>query len=436
MSPRHPTTRNQNGSNLHSWAGIIILLLLALTIRWARNPSPSVGTGSPAVQPAGTIQTPLVSVPQTNPQVSVPPIQVGIPQVTPLRGASPNGWTQPQVTYQPPQPAAVSPLPVVGQSQVPSTSPAPSVNRVLPPFWKMAANSPPVNAISIDPRGTAWAATEDGLVQVENGKVNYLTRSNGLFPAISATCLAHDGNSLWIGTYEGLFQTTDGRSFRRFQKSAGLAHDMIWSLDWDGRILWVGTQEGFSFISPDGKVEKVDKKISNGGLADLWIGSIRRFDRWALCGNDDGLSIWDTANVAANPAAWITLDMFSTNLAHNWILSLAVANGKIWAGTPSGLCMLETQIEKLFTGVTANWRIFSARDGLPSDRIDAITPLGDDLWVGTPGGLTRIRNGGTRNLFYSDGLLATDVRALNAASDTLWVGTSGGIQALNIPALN
>jgi ligand-binding sensor domain-containing protein len=313
---------------------------------------------------------------------------------------------------------------------------AASVARILPPFWKFSLPTAPVNAILTTPTGMLWAAVENGLVSIDGDQVSFLTRENGLFPAPSATCLAHDGTSLWVGTFEGLYKLSSGGSFEKFTTQEGLAHDMVWSLEWDGRILWVGTQAGFSFSLPDGRFERIDDKISNGGLADVWVKSIRRFERWTLCGNDEGVSVWDTAIAAANPSGWVTMDMFSTNLPHSFILTQLVAENQIWAGTPMGLSRLEIPVDKLFGGVVASWKTFNRSNGLPDNRVDALALAGRDLWVGTPAGLARYRSGLFRNMGYADGLLASDVRALHVAGDRLWVGTSGGFQALDFAAVN
>lgn len=400
MSPRHPLAKGPKGDGWFYGGGIVLLIVFALSIRWAKNPTvPVQPVNPPQTQVFPTVSGPAVSLPQNSAQP--------IPMVA---------------TF-----PAVSPV-VTGNQPVQIASPA---TRIIPTYWKFSLDSPAVNAVLQTPTGVIWAATENGLIRIEGDQISTLNQENGLFPAPSATCLAHDGKTLWIGTFDGLFQTTDGSSFRKFTTEEGLAHNMIWSLESRGSILWVGTQQGFSFSLNDGRFEKIDKKISNGGLADVWVNSIKQLDKWTLCGNDDGISIWDTMFVAANPSGWVTLDMFSTNLAHNFILAILVENKRFWLGTPQGLCHLQVDIEKLFGGIKGNFQTYTRRNGLPSDRIDTLAKFDNDLWVGTPAGLSRFRNGRFQNLSYKDGLLATDVRTISATGNWLWVGTSGGLQAMD-----
>jgi ligand-binding sensor domain-containing protein len=426
MSPRHPLSQKPNQNQWHVVGGIILLLLLALSIRWARGPVPTV------VPPGITPGSPVVAM-------TPGPTPVVVSPVLPQTAATPYSPVVAPVVA-PTNPAISQPfVPTVGIA--PAVSPVPAISRVLPPFWKVALPTAPVCGLARLANGTVWAAVEDGLVHLENGAPTFFTRSNGFFPAKNTTCLAHDGTSVWVGTYEGLFQTVDGRTYKQFTQRDGLAHDMVWTLEWDAptRLLWIGTQNGFSFLDAGGKLQTVNQEISNGGLADLWIGALKRFDRWALCGNDDGLSIWNIASMAADPNSWVTLDMFNSAIAHNWILSMAVTGaadtGKLWVGTPLGVSRLDSALDKVFAGTRAIWRTFAQSDGLPSSRADVLLADGNDLWVGTPEGLARLRDSSVKTFRYADGLLASDVRALAMGQDGLWVGTSMGIQLLDITAV-
>ncbi|MFZ2958995.1 MAG: hypothetical protein WA705_19075 [Candidatus Ozemobacteraceae bacterium] len=460
MQP-HPLAKNPRNTNLHIIGGIILLVALALTIRWARSARTEVSGYAPAVSgvtaATGSYAPSLVSAPPTSlPPLSaisspLPAVSSPFPSVNaPSAGNSPSFQGQQSPNVQPsvtPQ-AAPSGIPIISVPAFPvpplptqMKPPAPVISAAtasaLPPFWKATIPLPPVNALLATPDGQVWAATEWGLAlrNAENANWTLLRQSEGRFPAPHATALAHDGKSLWVGSSMGLFRTEDGHSFRSYGKSDGLISDMIWSLTWDGQILWVGTQAGVSFLTPDGRFQSIDKKITNGGLADIWIGSLFRRDSFLFCGNDDGLSIWDTRSPAADPKAWVTIDMFATNLSHNWILGLTLFEQALWTATPLGLCRLETPIEDVFrSGGTARWTTFNRSQGLPADRINALVALKGALWVGTSEGLCRYSSGAFRSLRLADGLMASDVRALAVASDTLWVGTSAGAQALD-PAL-
>jgi ligand-binding sensor domain-containing protein len=78
---------------------------------------------------------------------------------------------------------------------------------------------------------------------------------------------------------------------------------------------------------------------------------------------------------------------------------------------------------------------WSALDGLPADRVYAVAPRNDGVWVGTERGLAWVsdtsetRDRRTRNVGRVL-LENTPVRALAAIGDTLWIGTDAGLVAL------
>lgn len=72
---------------------------------------------------------------------------------------------------------------------------------------------------------------------------------------------------------------------------------------------------------------------------------------------------------------------------------------------------------------------FDSEDGLPSDKVTAVLPVGGDLWVGTDRGIGRRRDGRWTTWDRDDGLphdLVTSL-ALDPVSGDLWVSTFGGL---------
>src|SRR4029453_716027 len=100
-------------------------------------------------------------------------------------------------------------------------------------------------------------------------------------------------------------------------------------------------------------------------------------------------------------------------------------NGTAWAGTANGLGR--------FDG--GGWTAFSERNGLPGASIIALAGAPDgSLWFGMDGGgLGRVGPDG-RLAFWSrrDGLARGVVLSLRFEGDgeTLWIGTNGGLSRL------
>jgi ligand-binding sensor domain-containing protein len=94
-------------------------------------------------------------------------------------------------------------------------------------------------------------------------------------------------------------------------------------------------------------------------------------------------------------------------------------HGGLWAaGESSGLVRW----------ANGRWKLFTTRDGLPSDRITAVLPDPDgSLWVGTRSGVSRIVGDRVTRVPMPAGEPEPAVTALaRGAGDALWIGTVAG----------
>ena len=99
-------------------------------------------------------------------------------------------------------------------------------------------------------------------------------------------------------------------------------------------------------------------------------------------------------------------------------------SGTLWIGTPRGL------LRKKDGGLAR----LTPRDGLSHENITSILEDRDgSLWVGTAGGgLNRLRDGRWAALTIAEGLSGNDVRALLEDDEgSLWVGTADGLDRLS-----
>ena len=105
---------------------------------------------------------------------------------------------------------------------------------------------------------------------------------------------------------------------------------------------------------------------------------------------------------------------------------LPLDGGGALVGTGGGLVALDAAGAHL-----ATW---TAADGLPGTRIEAIVPLGDDLWIGTDAGAARVRVASHR-LTITRTVASRGVRDLVRLGDTTYLATWGdGVHALTATA--
>jgi signal transduction histidine kinase/ligand-binding sensor domain-containing protein len=124
-----------------------------------------------------------------------------------------------------------------------------------------------VNHLRFDPDGALWAATEDGLSRVQNGRIATLTRKNGLPCDSVQWTIEDDARSLWLFTPCGLarltrpevdawiadpkravkaavFDSSDGVQSRSYTATYSPV-----AKSQDGR-LWFGSTDGVSIVDP------------------------------------------------------------------------------------------------------------------------------------------------------------------------------------------
>jgi ligand-binding sensor domain-containing protein len=175
------------------------------------------------------------------------------------------------------------------------------------------------------------------------------------------TLYADGEGALWIGTNAGLVRWVNGK-VERFPETDPLATASILALmeDREGD-LWIGTETGGMNVLRDQRFRTIDTRsgLNSDGIttvvedADgtLWAGT-----------QEDGLNTLSRDEVTDS---WRVARSFSVKngLASNVILSLAAApNDDLWVGTPDGLSRIrENQVET-----------FSSADGLPDDFIRSL----------------------------------------------------------------
>jgi signal transduction histidine kinase/ligand-binding sensor domain-containing protein len=249
------------------------------------------------------------------------------------------------------------------------------------------------------------------------------------------TLFADREGALWIGTNAGLVRWVNGK-VERFPETDPLATASILALmeDREGD-LWIGTETGGLDVMRDQRFRTIDARdgLNSDGIttvvedADgtLWAGT-----------QEDGLNTLSRDEVTDG---WRVARSFSVRngLASNVILSLAAApNDDLWVGTPDGLSRIRgDQVET-----------FSSADGLPDDFIRSLLIDADgSLWIGTRRGLTHwvIGKGGSGKSGPGSGAgMKTYTHASGLGSDLvgamardkngdLWVATLAGLSRLH-----
>jgi len=279
------------------------------------------------------------------------------------------------------------------------------------------------NAIAQTKDGYIWLGSRDGLFRFDGVRfVRWSTQSGEQLPSSQIWTLlgARDG-SLWIGTDAGLAHLVNNRLIL-YQKNEGWSVANIFE-DRDGKI-W------FARVRPDDKTHPlcqvhdagVDCYGSKDGVdvfgagaiaqdpsGDLWVGGNTTYVRWR-----PGVS------KVYRPQA------LQSNEGNGGVRGLLpAADGSLWVGMAlavrgAGLQHMVDGTSKPFVAPNLNGETLEVQ-ALYIDRQDS-------LWVGTTGGLYRIRGTEVDHYESANGLSGDWVKKIfEDREGNVWVATSRGI---------
>ena len=263
-----------------------------------------------------------------------------------------------------------------------------------------------VRTFHLDHNGSLWiGGSRGGLVRISQGKWHAYPPLGVLINRL----LLDKQQRLWIATEgQGLFmQDQTGQRFH-YLRQDGLPSEQVHSLveDNDGRI-WVGTSEGLVYLDAQRQIQSVHQhQFNNVPVFALTLNAKGAL----LIGTERGL--FSITTLTSEPL---------TLLDNVPISALLFENADVlWIGT------IDRGLLRQHGGITEELDI---RQGLPNNRILALLLDGEqNLWVGTNGGVFRLRDAPLSTFTTEQGLAGNFVRTVLSHSDgCLYIGTSRGL---------
>lgn len=320
-----------------------------------------------------------------------------------------------------------------------------------------------VRALHVDSDGVLWIGTSGGgLSRYADGTFSSYRMADGL-PDETVWSLASDPSdgTLWIGTLRGLVRLRDG-AMETFDHSDGLLSNDVRGLAFDSDgTLWINTYGGrmqrrvderFVAYAPDGPASgwAYSALVAPGGtLGGLWrgkaggsnaqilipdgstfaplndlpaLGSIRAFartpDRRAWIGvYGDGL-------IEHAPEGTSRILTQADGLTDDRVTALFEDRDEnLWIGTMGGLTRLRRR-----TPLTT----YGRPEGLPADKVRSFAEYPEGaLWIATDDGVARIDSAGVQTITRADGLPEAQMQALLADSSGVWFGSQGTLTHLH-----
>ncbi|HEY3285917.1 MAG TPA: hypothetical protein VGJ96_02225 [Gemmatimonadaceae bacterium] len=244
------------------------------------------------------------------------------------------------------------------------------------------------------------------------------------FGGARATSLDVRAGTIWMGTTRGLFRLPmNGAGVRAVTPLAGLPSDVVLSILARGDGVWVGTERGLAFLDTD-STEGRGSLVTLGGLPGVAVRALLSTGDTLWVGTDDGLVLRAPhagdqfvrpAAAAAQPRlrqpvralagadslvfvalsdAVLTFSLRDGAWREPWpavawrsvgaIETLAADARTVWAGGAFGVLAVDR--------ATGGSRILRVGSDLP-DVVTSILLDGPYAWIGTLGGVVRVRRG-------------------------------------------
>jgi ligand-binding sensor domain-containing protein len=233
-----------------------------------------------------------------------------------------------------------------------------------------------------------WAGTEDGLVLIENGKVQkvYKTEDGLAHRVVMGIAVDKATGDLWIATFGGVSHFSGGHFENFTNLTSGLLNDIVYSIAVDGKYVWAATTAGFSRLNTyTGEWTNWSEK--NAPLHEPWgygvapAGNKVWFAAWG-----GGLIEYDKSQgymkAYTDPDEEMELVLFRNQGLIHIIVSNVSYNPDtkmVWASTYFGLSGYDGR----------NWHNYLTKDsGLASDFINAPKSRRNEVWACTDKGLS------------------------------------------------
>jgi len=272
-------------------------------------------------------------------------------------------------------------------------------------------------------REGVWAVGRNGVSVIRPGGTVMFATGRAL-PGTQVVTIAEDRlGAVWIGTNAGLARFSNGRM--EIAATAGeidAASVLAIFEDREGDM-WIGTETaGVKTLRPrifemlrgwTGFTEGASTSVVQAADRAVWVGT-------------GGAGVVRIGIKQTASRAYTMKD----GLASDTVLALGTGgmnHEDMWIGTPDGLSMLHD----------GRWRTVTSADGLADDLVRSVLPARDGaVWVGTRHGVTRWKDDRGTTLTAAQGLGSDLVGPmLEDAGGDLWVGTSGGLSRLHAGAL-
>jgi ligand-binding sensor domain-containing protein len=279
-------------------------------------------------------------------------------------------------------------------------------------------------------------ATQAGLSRFRGTAGDGTWNQNNTLPNPKCRALLEHNGKLWVGTWGGGLGVYDmsGDTWTTLDTDSGLVNASVADIDAVGDSIYIATNDGASIYIDDDQLDMSARWDSipvgrNNGLLtpvisvvvvaqtstrgrEVWFGP--RQQSLIQPGDEEnhGITVFREGQFLPVYYTTVNSDLAGPNVND---IFFDPATELFWLAFPTaGIASVDVD--------ASTWTYYTMADGLPSDVSYSVTKVDDVIWVGTQGGVARMKSDGTwQGYGRSGGLPADRVRCVYSNDATkLW----------------
>ena len=241
-----------------------------------------------------------------------------------------------------------------------------------------------IHALALDPDGSVWCGTNNGIARIKDGEITTFTHADGEELGVVTACAVDPEGGVWVGSgsyFKGVYRLFEGKWQRYRDKIEGYVHHI--SIDSTG-VLW------FAVLNP------VEDSRKEGAVA-AWYYAEGEFRKAPAIDELRSTRVYDIVARDRTGVLW-----FATLKG----LAAYEGNGRVSHFTPENIGLKSEKV----------WCLCAARDG--------------SLWIGYQSavGASRLSRGELVHFTENDGLCDGSVwRICEGPTGVIWFATQHGL---------
>jgi ligand-binding sensor domain-containing protein len=301
-----------------------------------------------------------------------------------------------------------------------------TLNGNLPEDTTTGLQSNDAYDVIVDSQNRTWIADQVGLSRFRGSKGDGTWNQNNVLPNPKCRGLLEHNNKIWVGTWGGGVGVYDmaGDVWSALSVDSGLVNDVVGDIDAEGDNIYFATNDGASMYTDVDTLAMEDRwytypvadfeegtlgiltpiisavKVAHTRTRGMEVWFTPRMQTVVVPGEESfhGITVYREGQFLPIHYTTVNSDLAEPNVTD---LFYDPVTDLFWMTfATAGVASLDVDM--------ADWTYYRMSNGLPSNVAYSVTKVGDVMWVGTQGGVAKMKSDGSWQGYGRSGGLPGD----------------------------